>query len=222
MESFDSIFQRAAERKGGAAELEALLPHPASAAQLEKLDDAAVLAEMTACVFRSGFVWKVIENKWPGFEAAFDHFDVTTCAMLSDEDLERLQGNADIVRNAKKIATVRDNARYILDVRADYGSYGKFLAQWPEDDFIELWAELKQKGARLGGQTGRFFLRFIGRDTPMFSADVVKALIAQQVVDKEPTSKTALKQTQEAFNQWREESGRPYCQISRVLACSVP
>lgn len=222
MESFDSIFQRAAKRKGGVQELEALLPQAASKAKLNRLQDSAVLAEMTKCVFRSGFVWKVIENKWPGFEAAFDQFDVTACAMLSDEDLERLQGNAEIVRNGKKIATVRHNAQYVLDVRGEYGSYGKFLAQWPQDDFIGLWDELKRNGSRLGGQTGRYFLRFIGRDTPMFSADVVKALIKQKVVDKEPTSKTALRQTQAAFNEWREQSGRPYCQISRVLACSVP
>ena len=90
MESFDSIFQRAAERMGGDAELEALLPQAASKARLSRLRDASVLAEMTKCVFRSGFVWKVIENKWPGFEAAFDQFDVTACAMLSDEDLDTL------------------------------------------------------------------------------------------------------------------------------------
>ena len=222
MDSFESIFDQAASRKGGTDELEALLPEKPSKTTLEKTEDAAVLAEMTKCVFRSGFVWQIIEAKWPGFETAFNQFDVVGCAMLSDEDLEKLQQNTDIVRNGKKIAAVRDNAKYILDLRDEYGSFGQFLAQWPDDDFVELWTHLKKNGNRLGGQTGRFFLRFIGRDTPMFSRDVVKALVGQGVVDKEPTSKKALGQTQEAFNTWREESGRPYCQISRVLACSVP
>jgi len=222
MDTFASIFEHAAQRKGGEAALEALLVKPKTAAALRRIKDSDVLAEMTRCIFRSGFVWKVIENKWPGFEAAFDQFDVSSCAMLSDEDLERLQQNPEIVRNAKKIASVRRNAQYILDVRAEHGSFGKFLAAWPEDDFVELWAELKNKGDRLGGQTGRFFLRFIGRDTPMFSGDVVKALIAQGVVDKEPTSKAALRAVQAAFNQWRGESGRSYNEISRTLAFSVP
>ncbi len=222
MDSFESIFDRAASRKGGVDELEALLPTKPSKAKLTKIEDAAVLAEMTKCVFRSGFVWQIIEAKWPGFETAFNQFDVAECAMLSDEDLEKLQQNTDIVRNGKKIAAVRDNAQYVLSLRDEHGSFGKFLAAWPDDDFVELWAHLKKNGNRLGGQTGRFFLRFIGRDTPMFSRDVVKAMIAEGVVDKEPTSKKALGQTQEAFNTWREESGRPYCQISRVLACSVP
>ena len=35
-------------------------------------------------------VWKIIAAKWDGFEEAFAGFDVTTCAMLSDEDLEKL------------------------------------------------------------------------------------------------------------------------------------
>jgi 3-methyladenine DNA glycosylase Tag len=68
MESFASIFERAANRKGGVDELEQLLPTHKSSRELGKLDDADVLAEMTKCVFRSGFVWQVIENKWAGIE----------------------------------------------------------------------------------------------------------------------------------------------------------
>jgi 3-methyladenine DNA glycosylase Tag len=223
MDTFASIFERAAERKGGADALQDMLQvKPKTKAQLKKLSDAQVLAEMTKCVFRSGFVWKIIESKWPGFEKSFHGFDVARCAMLSDEELEDLQQNTDIVRNAKKIHSVRRNAQFILEVRESHGSFGAYLAQWPDDDFIGLWADLKARGDRLGGQTGRFFLRFIGRDTPMFSADVVRALVAQGVVDKEPTSKSALKQTQQAFNQWREESGLSFNEISRVLAFSVP
>lgn len=222
MDSFASIFERAAERKGAVKALEAMLPKPKSNAALKKLVDADVLAEMSKCVFRSGFVWKIIENKWPGFEAAFHGFDVTRCAMLSDEELEALQQNTDIVRHAKKILSVRNNALYVLDVRNEHGSYGRFLADWPADDFVNLWADLKKRGDRLGGQTGRYFLRFIGRDTPMFSPDVVRALVSLGVVDKEPTSKKALMETQAAFNSWREESGRSFNEISRVLACSVP
>ena len=90
MESFDSIFQRAAERKGGEDVLLALLPKPKTSAALKRTKDGTYLAEMTKCVFRSGFVWKIIENKWPGFEEAFHHFDVATCAMMSDEEQETL------------------------------------------------------------------------------------------------------------------------------------
>jgi 3-methyladenine DNA glycosylase Tag len=222
MDSFDSIFQRAAERKGGVDELEALLPKSESELSLKELQDDRVLAEMTKCIFRSGFVWKVVENKWPGFEAAFYGFDVSRCAMLSDEELEALTQDTSIIRNAKKIRSVSRNAAFILDVRADHGSFGAYLADWPTRDIVGLWDDLKQRGDRLGGQTGKFFLRFIGKDTPMFSNDVVKALVAMRIVEKAPTSKKAIAVVQDAFNQWHDESGRDLCEISRVLACSVP
>lgn len=194
---------------------------PAEAAELQAIRDDRYLAEMTKSVFRSGFVWKIIENKWPGFEAAFHNFDVTACAMLSEEEQEQLGLDTRIVRHAKKIQSVPRNAAFILSVREEAGSFGNFIARWPDDDFVGLWDQLKVRGDRLGGQTGRYFLRFVGKDTPLMSPDVVRALVAQGVVDKAPTSKRALAQVQAAFNAWRDESGRPLCQISRVLSCSV-
>jgi len=221
VETFAKIYKRAAARKGGEKALELMLRPVQESTDLTKISDADVLAEMTKCVFRSGFVWKIIEAKWPGFQTAFSDFDVMHCAMLADEDLEVLQGNAEIVRHGKKIASVRANAQYILDMRADYGSFNQFLGQWPDDDFIGLWEHLKKNGSRLGGQTGRYFLRFIGYDTPMLSRDVVTALIKADVVDKDPTSKKAQQSVQDAFITWQNESKRSLKEISRVLALST-
>jgi 3-methyladenine DNA glycosylase Tag len=220
MQTFKSILAQAAARKGSET-LESLLPEPKTDAQLQSETDDRYLAEMTKAVFRSGFVWKIIENKWPGFEEAFEGFDTMSCAMLSDEDLEVLSQDTRIVRNAKKIGAVRGNAQFVRDVKGSHGGFGAYLAAWPEDDIVGLWAELKRRGERLGGNTGPYFLRFIGKDTFMLSADVVAALVGMGIVDKAPTSKKALAAVQDAFNQWREQSGRPLCQISRVLACSV-
>ena len=222
MDSFATIYERASRRKGGDQALEALLPKPALAGTLEHIADNRYLAEMTKAVFRSGFVWKIIENKWAGFEKAFDGFDVTACTMLSDEDLERLTRDASIVRHAKKIRSVRNNAQFVAQVRESDGGFGAYIARWPVSDIVGLWDEMKRRGDRLGGQTGRFVLRFVGKDTPMLSADVVAALVGLGVVDKNPTSKTALRAVQDAFNAWHDQSGRAYCEISRVLACSVP
>ena len=58
--------------------------------------------------------------------------------------------------------------------------------------------------------------------TPRFCLqDVVSALIGAGVVDKEPTSKRDLLAMQEAFNTWREQSGRSARELSRLLALSV-
>ena len=221
MQSFPVIYEKAAARKGGTDALEALLPKPKSAAQLKRITDDRYLAEMTKCVFRSGFVWQIIEHKWPGFELAFDHFDTIACAMLSDEDLERLGQDERIVRNGKKIAAVRGNAQFVREVKEEHGGFGRYLAQWPNDDIVGLWDELKRRGQRLGGNTGPFFLRFVGKDTFMLSGDVVTALVRQKVIDKAPSSKKALAAVQNAFNEWRADSGRSLSEISRTLACTV-
>ena len=202
MQHFDDIYARAAARKGGERALEQLLAPVRDTTDLSTVSDANVLAEMTACVFRAGFVWRVITAKWPGFQSAFHDFDVTRCAMLSDEEIEELTGNTDIVRHGTKIASVRANALYILDIRAEHGSFGTFMANWPDSDFVGLWLHLKKHGSRLGGQTGRYCLRFLGYDTPILSRDVVAALIGAGVVDKEPTSKRDLTAMQDAFNTW--------------------
>jgi len=85
---------------------------------------------------------------------------------------------------------------------------------------VGLWAVLKKRGARLGGNTGPYFLRFIGKDSFLLSADVVAALIRAKVVDKNPTGKADLAKVQAAFNKWHEETGRSYTQLSRILAYS--
>ncbi|MBU2113397.1 MAG: DNA-3-methyladenine glycosylase I, partial [Gammaproteobacteria bacterium] len=66
-EPFARIYQRACERKGGKAALEALLGQNTSAADLAALPDNLLLGELTKKVFQSGFVWRVVRQKWPGF-----------------------------------------------------------------------------------------------------------------------------------------------------------
>ena len=219
MPTFQPIYERALSLKGET--LEASLPEPKSASELQNTPDDEYLREMTKCVFRSGFVWQVVDNKWPGFERAFKAFVPKAVAHLSDEALEVLAQDASIIRNHQKISATRDNAALVLSIGDKHGSFGNFLADWPSDDIVGLQLFLKKEGSRLGGHTGQYFLRFAGKDTFMFSKDVVRVLIEQGIVDKEPSSKKALLAAQLAFNEWQAETGRPLCQLSRIMAASV-
>jgi hypothetical protein len=81
---------------------------------------------------------------------------------------------------------------------------------------------LKKHGARLGGQTAQYFIRFIGKDGFITSGDVVAALIANGVeINAKPTSQKDLKAIQAAFNHWHEETGLPMSHISKILSYSV-
>ena len=222
MESFDEIYARAVENKGGVDALEEILPIAKSAQELAKAPNDRFLSEMTKCIFRAGFVWKIVENKWSDFERVFKQFNPRANAAMSDEFLEQLASDASIIRNYRKIESVRDNALFVLEIADEFGSFGNFIGQWPEDDLVGLFALLKKRGTRLGGHTGQYFLRFVGKDTFMFSKDVVKVLVSQGAATKEPTSQKDLQSVQQLFNHWQEETGRPFCQISRIMAASVP
>jgi len=221
-DDFDAIRARAAERKGGADVLASLLaPAPGNAA-LASIGDDRVLAEMTKCIFRSGFVWKVINDKWPGFEEAFLGFEPGKLAIQPDEYWEGLAKNAAIVRNPQKIAATRHNAAYVMAVAGEHGSFGRFLADWPGDDQIGLMASLAKGGKRLGGRTAQYFLRFIGWDSFILSGDVVTALRdAGLEIAEQPSSKRDLAAIQARFNAWRGETGLPYTHLARILAMSV-
>ncbi len=96
MTSFKTIRARAAKRKGGEAVLTSLLPGVPDRASLATLSDDRVLAEMTQRVFSAGFVWSVIEKKWPGFEGAFLGFVPQALTFQPDEfwhDLARTGGS---------------------------------------------------------------------------------------------------------------------------------
>lgn len=222
MRPFTEIYRRAAERKGGEEQLTALLPTSIKTpVELAALPDHRCLAEMTRAIFKAGFVWKVIDAKWDGFEEAFWGFDIDRCKFFSPEDEEALCHDARIIRNRQKIITVPQNALMISEISAEAGSFGRFIADWPGDDFAGLLDLLGKRGARLGGLTAQYFLRFVGRDGFVLSRDGVYALIEAGVIDRPPSGKGALAKVQQAYNTWQRESGLGLAAISRILALSI-
>jgi 3-methyladenine DNA glycosylase Tag len=221
MTRFSRIEALAAKRKGGVGALAKLLPKPRSRAALAKTPDEFFLSALAKQIFRAGFVWQIVEHKWPTMEEVFAGFDPEFVAGLGDRDIDDLLADPRAIRNRSKIESVRKNAAWMVRVAAAHGSFGSFLGGWPAENLIDLWEELRKEGSRLGGMTGPFFLREVGKDTFLLTSDVVKALRREKVVSGNPTSKRDLALVQQAFNAWREESGRSLCQLSRILAFSV-
>jgi 3-methyladenine DNA glycosylase Tag len=219
---FSTIRERAAARHGGEAALAKLLPHAPDRAVLAAMGDDRVLSAMTKRIFSAGFVWSVIEAKWDGFETAFLGFDPNRLLFEPDEYWERLCGDARIVRNPQKIMAVRANAQFVVDIAREHGGFGRFLADWPPEDQVGLLTLLAARGARMGGATGQYFLRFVGFDGFMTSNDVVAALRdAGVAISPTPTSKKDLAAIQARFNAWRAETGLSATQISRICAMSI-
>jgi 3-methyladenine DNA glycosylase Tag len=222
VQRFATIRKRAEERKGGAKALAKLLPPAPDAARLHALPDDRVLAEMARRIFSAGFVWRVIEQKWPGFEAAFLGFDPVRLTFEPDEFWERLTRDDRIVRHATKIMAVRANARFVRDLAAEHGSFGRFLAAWPTTELAGLLEVLAKRGTRLGGLTGQYFLRFVGKDAWILNQDVVACLRDSGLdVSATPGSKRDLRLVQDRFNAWVKETGLPLAHLSRICALSI-
>jgi 3-methyladenine DNA glycosylase Tag len=222
MEAFAEIHQRALERQGGRAALGRLLPVVKSPRQLARTQDHRWLAQMARCLFQAGFVWRVVDDKWDGFEEVFFGFPPEKIVMLSPEQIDRFAQNPLIIRNRQKVISVQRNARLVLEVGREHGSFGKFIAGWPEQDLVGLFDYLKKHGDRLGGMTGQRVLRNMGKDTFIVTGDVVRCLRAAGLaIADSPTSKRDLLRIQEAFNTWQAESGLPYSHMSRICACSL-
>ena len=221
MERFSSIYERACERKGGEQAVARQLPKVKTARALARTADDRWLAEMTRCVFQAGFVWRVVNNKWEGFEEVFFGFPPEKIVMLSPDQIDRKAQDERIIRNRQKVLAVQANAQYLLDIQKEHGNFGKFVSKWPTEDLVGLFIALRKGGSRLGGRTGQRVLRNMGRDTFIVTGDVVRCLKRAGLdITDEPTTQRELKLMQAAFNDWHQESGLPYAHMSRICSMS--
>lgn len=198
-----------------------LMPPPLEPTSLAAIPDDRFLSAATKAIFCAGFNWRVVENKWNGFEEAFEGFDLGRWVLSTDDDLSALASDTRVIRNGAKLASVARNARFFADLSRQNGGVGRFIAAWPITDQVGLTAALERGGDRLGGNTVLFFLRSMGKDCFILSGDVLAALRFDGVIEGGATSKKAQAAIQAAFNAWHKETGLTMTALSRVLARSI-
>jgi len=221
MTPFRTILAAAEKRTGGKAELAKLLPKPKTAAELSALSDDRCLSTMSLRVFRAGLKHSLVDAKWPAFEAVFHGFAPRRVRAMSDEALERLMGDRRLIRHWGKLKSVRDNAAAMIAVSSEHGSMGRYLAEWPADNIIELWDDLAKRFSQMGGNSAAYFLRMVGKDTFILTPYVVRALIEWGAMRGEPKGKKERATAAAAILAWAKEAKRPLSQVSMILARSV-
>ena len=221
MRNFDEILEIAVARKGSVAAVLKGVQPVKSAADLAAIPSQDWLAQMAKGIFQAGISWQVVDAKWPGITEAFDGFDTGRVSMMSDDRIHDLLSDTRVIRSGPKIAAIRENAAFIRRVDAEEGGFSAKIAAWPVEDYIGLLDWLGKNGSRLGGTTGQYLLRFMGKESFILTRDVVARLQLEQIIDGPATSKKALVAIQRAFNEWRAQSGQSLNTISRVLAQSL-
>jgi 3-methyladenine DNA glycosylase Tag len=192
-----------------------------SADELRATGDDRYLSELSKIIFQLGFNWKVIDNKWPAFETAFQHFELTHCAGLVDEQLEQLMQGGTIVKNWVKVKSVRGNARWLQQVASEHGSVGNFVASIQPGSYCEAVLAMQKQGERVGTKTAQMWLRRMGAEALILSDDVLNALQRNQVMTKAPSSKRDWQEFQDILDQWRDETGQTLNYLSQMLAFST-
>jgi 3-methyladenine DNA glycosylase Tag len=175
---------------------------------------------MSRRIFQAGLKHSMVNAKWSAFEEVFHRFDPRRVRAMSDEGLEKLLGDARLIRHWGKLKSVRDNAAAMIEVSEEHRGFGRWLGEWPVDDIVGLWEALAKRFSQMGGNSGPSFLRMVGKDTFILTDSVVAGLRHWGANDKPPKNRSDRAQVQAAFNGWAKESGRPLCQISLILAMS--
>src|SRR5436309_8893723 len=90
-------------------------------------DDRRLFEKLCLEGFQSGLSWLTILNKREAFRRAFAGFDATAVAAFGAGDVERLLGDASIVRHRGKIESTINNARRALELERECGSLAAYV-----------------------------------------------------------------------------------------------
>ncbi len=93
-------------------------------------DDNRLFEKLCLEGFQSGLSWLTILRKRDNFRAAFCGFDIAAVAAFGPQDIERLLGDASIVRHRGKIVSAVNNARRALEVIEEYDSLAAYIWSW--------------------------------------------------------------------------------------------
>ena len=90
-------------------------------------DDRHLFEMLTLEGAQAGVSWDVVLRKRAGYKAAFHDFDMHLVATMTDGELEALREDEGIIRKRLKIYSIRGNARAILDIQGEQGSFNSYL-----------------------------------------------------------------------------------------------
>ena len=136
-------------------------------------DDRRLFEKICLEGFQAGLSWLTILNKRESFRAAFANFDAEQVARFGAKDVQRLLGDAGIVRHRGKIESTVNNARRVLEMREEFGSLAAYAWCWepspgtrperltlavlktlgPSTAAVEMSKDLKRRGWSFVGPT---------------------------------------------------------------------
>ncbi len=127
-------------------------------------DDNKLFERLMFEINQAGLNWVLILKKQDNFRKAFDNFEIKKVAAYTEQDFQRLMNDPGIIRNKLKINAAIENARVILRIQAEHGSFKKWIELNEKDNKnLNDWIKLFRKTFRFtGGEIVNEFLMSIG------------------------------------------------------------
>lgn len=125
-------------------------------------DDNELFGRLLMEINQAGLSWETILKKEEAFRTAYSNFDIQTVANYTEEDRARLMSDVGIIRNRLKINAAIENAKVIVQLQQEFGSFEKWL-EHHHPKTKEQWVKLFKKHFRFtGGEIVNEFLMSIG------------------------------------------------------------
>ena len=94
---------------------------------------------------QAGLSWSTVLRKRENYRAAFAGFDLIKVAKFTAKDVEKLLGNAGIIRNRLKIEAAINNAQRFLEIKKEFGTFSKYIWGFVGGKTIRnQWKSIKQ------------------------------------------------------------------------------
>jgi DNA-3-methyladenine glycosylase I len=121
-------------------------------------DDNELFCRLILEINQAGLSWTTILKKQDNFRKAYHNFDIKKVATYKEKDRQRLLNDAGIIRNKLKINAAIDNAKAIIQLQQEFGSFKKWLdSEYPKTK--EEWVKIFKKLFRFtGGEIVNEFL----------------------------------------------------------------
>lgn len=125
-------------------------------------DDNELFCRLVLEINQAGLSWETILKKEITFRKAYDNFDVKKVAAYDEGHRERLLSDPGIIRNRLKVNAAIENAKTILQMQQDFGSFEQWLEHY-HPKTKEEWVKLFRKTFKFtGGEIVNEFLMSIG------------------------------------------------------------
>lgn len=132
----------------------------------EKLGD--YLEIMTMASFQAGVSWALIQSKWDNFIHAFDNFEPSVVSKYEKNKIDKLLLDPGIIRSEKKIVGTIENARTMLMLESEFGSFQKYLRSFIS--YQNLSADIRQRFQFVGEVSVYYLLFRAGEPVPDFDS----------------------------------------------------